>query len=67
MKGLFSTLSFVTFIVMGVASCPRPSSVPTGCAKDSDCKGQRVCEAKRCVDLADADETKTVRDSKQPK
>jgi uncharacterized protein DUF4156 len=46
------------FSVAGVAyRCGTASAEPApaalaGCAKDTDCKGARVCEAGRCVDPA---------------
>ncbi|MBI5479628.1 MAG: hypothetical protein HY906_12265 [Deltaproteobacteria bacterium] len=32
------------------AAPPAPASAPAGCAKDTDCKGDRVCENGRCVE-----------------
>ena len=33
------------------APAPAPAATPasTGCAKDNDCKGERVCEKGECV------------------
>src|SRR6185369_3107868 len=28
---------------------PAPAAAATGCTKDTDCKGDRVCEAGQCV------------------
>lgn len=34
-----------------LAGCPRPSPRPSGCDKDSDCKGARICSRHRtCVE-----------------
>lgn len=36
--------------VTALGSCPRVASVPKGCAKDTDCKGARICSSEgRCI------------------
>jgi len=39
------------FLLMGAAlGCPPASTLPSGCGKDVDCKGARICVAHACVD-----------------
>jgi hypothetical protein len=40
--------------VLAMAGCPAPTNVEPapsqlGCGKDTDCKGERICVAQRCV------------------
>jgi outer membrane protein assembly factor BamB len=32
------------------AGCPPPATLPTGCGKDTDCKGTRICVQHACTD-----------------
>lgn len=38
------------FLVSAALGCPPPATLPTGCGKDVDCKGARICVAHACVD-----------------
>lgn len=33
-----------------LAACPPAATLPTGCGKDTDCKGARICVRNACVD-----------------
>jgi outer membrane protein assembly factor BamB len=37
-------------LIGGVLGCPPPATLPSGCGKDTDCKGTRICIAHACVD-----------------
>ncbi len=39
----------VTLFVVVLAGCDQPQQAAAGCGKDTDCKGDRVCETGRCV------------------
>src|SRR6185295_1738217 len=46
---------FLATLVTSISSCagaPSRPAVPAGCAKDTDCKGERVCERGACVEPA---------------
>ncbi len=46
-----STLPLFSVALLFVSACPRPTPLPAGCGKDSDCKGARICSAERvCVE-----------------
>ena len=39
------------FLLMGATlGCPPAATLPSGCGKDVDCKGARICVAHACVD-----------------
>lgn len=37
-------------LLLLAAGCPPPSTLPSGCGKDVDCKGTRICVAHACID-----------------
>jgi outer membrane protein assembly factor BamB len=37
-------------LVAGTLGCPPAVTLPSGCGKDVDCKGSRICVAHACVD-----------------
>ncbi len=42
-----SWLAAVGLLALGAGACHREK--PSGCTKDTDCKGDRICEAGKCV------------------
>ncbi|MCB9638381.1 MAG: hypothetical protein H6727_05655 [Myxococcales bacterium] len=44
----FFSVSFLLFSFFLLISCGPPT--PTGCTKDQDCKGDRICQGQICVD-----------------
>src|SRR6516165_7954583 len=46
-----TTRPFLVSIALLLVGCPKPQPLQ-GCGKDTDCKGQRVCERGLCVDQA---------------
>jgi outer membrane protein assembly factor BamB len=47
----------------GVLGCPPPATLPSGCGKDVDCKGSRICVAHACVDPKPVDRRQSTVDS----
>ena len=45
-----AAVSGAVFALLLVAACSRSGSGSDGCAKDNDCKGDRVCERGACVE-----------------
>ncbi len=48
-------IPLLLLIGCGLSSCKEspkaePAPAPTGCQKDTDCKGTRICQANACVD-----------------
>jgi hypothetical protein len=39
----------VALFVVVLAGCEQPQQAAAGCGKDTDCKGDRLCESGRCV------------------
>jgi outer membrane protein assembly factor BamB len=37
-------------LMSAALGCPPPATLPSGCGKDVDCKGTRICVAHACVD-----------------
>jgi outer membrane protein assembly factor BamB len=46
-RGVWPALVLV--VAAGCKPRAQPEGAPSGCVKDTDCKGDRVCEAGRCV------------------
>lgn len=43
---------FILVAALLAGGCPHEAILPAGCAKDTDCKGARICVAHACVDPA---------------
>lgn len=40
----------ILVVAAALTACPPASTLPSGCGKDTDCKGVRICVAHACVD-----------------
>lgn len=49
---LFSALTAVAVGCHEDSAAPTADSSAAGCAKDTDCKGERICQAGKCVETA---------------
>jgi hypothetical protein len=48
--GRASAAMAVSALALGLVACAGRTRPPSPCAKDTDCKGARVCQAGACVD-----------------
>lgn len=44
--------SLVAVASLSLVACAQPSASATGCTKDTDCKGDRICLSGQCVSPA---------------